>query len=103
MSTELLTGIVSSLGIAGVLVWFLYHTTTKTIPEKDAAHRSDIKDISQKFSDTVTTVTAKFSDTLREERVYRQQEVESLKSWIRNEASCRYNTDNKKSDSSKIV
>lgn len=94
-STELLTSIVSSLGIAGVLVWFLYHTTTKTIPEKDAAHRSEVKEITKNYSDTVQGVTNKFADTLKEERVYRQQEVEMLKTWIRNEASCRYNERNK--------
>lgn len=96
ISTELVTSLVSSLGIAGVLVWFLYHTTTKTIPEKDEAHRSEVKEITKNYSDTVQNVTNKFADTLKEERVYRQQEVEMLKGWIRNEASCRYNSDTKR-------
>lgn len=94
MTQELITQIISSLGIAGVLVWYLYHTTTKTIPEKDKLHREEIDKLSDKFCKTCDNITDKFAETLKDERIYREQEVNSLKSWIKAE-TCRYNTDHK--------
>lgn len=95
MSNELITQLVGSLGIAGVLVWFLYHTMTKTLPEKDKAHREEVKEITDKFSNTCDTITERFASTLKDERVYREQEISSLKTWIKAEARCRYNSEHK--------
>lgn len=95
MSNELITQLVGSLGIAGVLVWFLYHTMTKTLPEKDKAHREEVKEITDKFSNTCDAITERFSNTLKDERIYREQEINSLKGWIKAEARCRYNNDHR--------
>lgn len=76
-------GLVSSLGVVGTLVWYLYHNTTKTIPE-----------ITDRYTSTIEKITDKFSATLEQERVYRKEEIDSLKDWIKTEAGCRYKKDN---------
>lgn len=77
-------GLVSSLGVVGTLVWYLYHNTTKTIPE-----------ITDRYTTTIEKITDKFSATLEQERVYRKEELDSLREWIKAEAGCRYNKENK--------
>ena len=79
MPPEGLAQLFSSLGIGGVLVWYLYHTTTKTIPDLTTKHTTNIEN-----------VTNKFSDTLRDERTARREEIEELKSCL--DRSCRYNS-----------
>lgn len=71
--------IVSSLGVVGALVWYLYHNTTKTIP-----------DLTQLHSDTMEKISDNFTHNLKEEREQRRQELELLKSWIKTEASCKF-------------
>lgn len=78
MPVEGLAQLVSSIGIGGVLVWYLYHTTTKTIPDLTTKHTTNIEN-----------VTNKFSDTLRDERTARREEIEELKTCLR---GCQYNT-----------
>lgn len=93
VTPDILTGLVPSLGIAGVLVWYLYYTTTKSNPEKDKQHREEITVITDKFASTCSDITDKFACVLKDEREYRKEEVNSLKTWIKSEASCRYSHD----------
>lgn len=79
---DTLGGVVSSLGVVGTLVWYLYHNTTKTIPG-----------ITERYTTTITSITDNFSETLKQEREYRKQEIQSLKEWIKQEAQCKYNQD----------
>jgi hypothetical protein len=83
MTPDVITSLVSTLGVVGALVWYLYHNTTKTIP-----------DLTDKYTKANENIATKFSDTLKEERNYRREEIDSLKTWIRSEAACRYNKDN---------
>ena len=83
MTPDIITSIISSLGVVGALVWYLYHNTTKTIP-----------DLTEKYTRTNETIANKFTETLKEERAYRKEEIRSLQQWISSEAACRYNRDN---------
>lgn len=85
MTPDVVTSLVSSLGVVGALVWYLYHNTTKTIPE-----------LTDKYTKTNEAIATRFSETLREERAYRREEIDSLKTWIKVEATCRYNRDRDK-------
>jgi len=81
---ELLVSVVSSLGVVGALVWYLYHNTTKTIP-----------DLTDRYTKSIDKISDNFSSTLREERGYRKEEIRALQEWIKLEASCKYNADQK--------
>ena len=82
MTPDIVTSLVSTLGVVGALVWYLYHNTTKTIP-----------DLTDKYTKANESIANKFSETLKEERQYRREEIDSLKTWIKVEATCRYNRD----------
>jgi predicted PurR-regulated permease PerM len=98
MPTELISTIVSSLGVVGALVWYMYHNTTTTIPNLTQQYTETQERLSEKFADTQEKITTNFAETLREEREYRKQEIQSLQQWIRNEAACKYNRDNPRDD-----
>lgn len=83
LSMDVITQLVASLGPSGALVWFLWFTTSKTIPELTAKHTA-----------TIESISARFTKSIEEERTARREEITSLKTWIREEAKCRYNTDN---------
>ena len=87
-----------------VLAWYMYYNVTVTIPnvvrlhtESDAekakvfASASERKD--QLFATTQEKIATNFADTLREERVYRREEIGALKDWIQEKANCKYNQD----------
>lgn len=82
MTPDVITSLVSTVGVTGALVWYLYHNTTRTIP-----------DLTEKYTRSMEKVSDEFSSTLKEERVYRREEIEALRTWIRNEAGCKYNAD----------
>jgi len=82
MTPDVITSLVSTLGVVGALVWYLYHNTTKTIP-----------DLTEKYTKANEKIATDFANTLKEERQYRREEINSLKTWIHTEASCRYNRD----------
>ncbi|AMV35727.1 hypothetical protein VN12_26780 [Pirellula sp. SH-Sr6A] len=70
--------ILQSVGVPGVLVWYLWHNTTKTIPDLVAQHQA-----------TIAKLTEDFSKALESERVARKVEVDELRDWIRDEAACK--------------
>jgi predicted PurR-regulated permease PerM len=82
MQPDLIASITSSLGVVGALVWYLYHNTTRTIP-----------DLTDRYTSSIDKISQNFAETLKEERSYRKQEISSLQQWIKSEASCKYNQD----------
>jgi predicted PurR-regulated permease PerM len=93
MPTEGITAIVSSLGVVGALVWYLYHNTTTTIPNLTKQYTDSQEKVATKFADTQDKIAENFANTLQEERNYRKQEITALQQWIKSEASCKYNRD----------
>jgi len=70
MESETVVQLVGQLGVAGVLAWYLYHTTTKTIPDLTKQHNETMDKIATKFSDTLRV-------TIDDERKARDREVEN--------------------------
>jgi len=93
MPIEGITAIVSQLGVVGVLVWYLYHNTTATIPGITKQYTESQEKVSAKFAETQEGIAKNFADMLQQERTYRKQEIEALQQWIKKEASCKYNAD----------
>jgi hypothetical protein len=79
---ELVMQLITALGPTGALVWYLWQTTSKTIPNLIEQHNK-----------TMDVTIQKFTASLEEERKARKGEVEALREWIRIEAGCRYNKD----------
>jgi hypothetical protein len=76
---QLIATLASSLGVVGALVWYLYYTTSKTLPGIVKEHRESIAE-----------VTNKFSDTLRDEREHRTREMQQLQQFIKSGEGCKY-------------
>ncbi|HBJ35584.1 MAG TPA: hypothetical protein DDZ51_12720 [Planctomycetaceae bacterium] len=83
ITSDVITQVISSLGVVGALVWYLYFNTTKTIPELVKQH-----------SDTMERISNNFTTNLKEEREQRKSELELLKVWIKTEASCKFRETN---------
>ena len=79
---DLVVQLISALGPTGALVWYLWQTTSKTIPN-----------LIEKHQITMDGTIAQFTKALEEERKARRSEVDALKEFIRIEAGCRYNKD----------
>lgn len=93
VTPDAIGGIISSLGVVGALVWYLYHNTTKTIPEMQQRYLDSQKEIVAIHTASHERISDEFARTLAEEREYRKQEITQLKTWIETEASCKYNRD----------
>lgn len=87
ITSDVITQVISSLGVVGALVWYLYFNTTVTIPGLTAKH-----------SETMEKITEQFSRNLCEEREQRRMELELLKSWIKTEASCKFREQSNRTD-----
>lgn len=87
---EVLPGMVSSLGVLGALVWYLYYTTTKTLPDINRHHDERIEQVVKANNQALLEVTTDFTTTLKEEREFRRREMEVLLERIKTEAACRY-------------
>jgi hypothetical protein len=95
MDTEVITTLIGSLGAAGALVWYMYYNTTSTIPGIIKQYTESQERTSANFANTQEKIATHFTETLKEERDYRRQEIQALQSWIKSEASCKYNSDRK--------
>lgn len=95
MDTEVITTVISSLGVVGALVWYMYHNTTTTIPNLTKQYTESQERTSNHFADTQKQIATHFTETLKEERDYRRQEIQALQAWIKSEAACKYNLDRK--------
>jgi ABC-type nickel/cobalt efflux system permease component RcnA len=60
--------ILSGVASLGFAVWFAYHTTTKTLPEKDAKHEATVKAINDTHTDTVRKLVDDFRAESKEQR-----------------------------------
>lgn len=93
MDSEVITDIISSLGVVGALVWYLYHNTTTTIPNLTKLYTESQEKVATNFANTQRDIADNFASTLEQERNYRKQEIQALQQWIKSEASCKYNRD----------
>lgn len=93
MDPDTVGSIVSTLGVVGALVWYLYHNTTKTIPEMQKQYLDSQEKIIEKHTSSQERIAQDFGETLQTERMYRKEEIEQLKTWIEKEAACKYNAD----------
>jgi predicted PurR-regulated permease PerM len=91
--TDLITTIVSSIGVVGALVWYMYHNTTTTIPNLTKQYTESQERVAERFATTQEKIATNFAETLKEERDYRKQEIQALQHWIKSEAACKYNSD----------
>ena len=78
---DLITKLVSSLGVGGVLVWYLYHTTTKTIPI-----------LTDKYLESQQKISDSFTKSLESERTFRREETKAMRDFIESDG-CKYNKD----------
>ena len=92
-SMDTITPLVTNLGVLGALVWYMYYTTAVTIPKIHITHSEDSKALAENHTNSLDKITNQFSETIRDEREIRKQELEALRNWIKQEASCRYNKD----------
>lgn len=72
---ELVVSLVSTLGVTGILVWYLYFNVTVAIPK-----------LTDKHAETMDKITERFTETLKDEREYRRSELADLKTFIKSEA-----------------
>lgn len=84
--------IIANLGVVGTLVWYLYHNTTKTIPDLNDSHNKAVEKLVEIHAENNEKIANQFISSLESERVSRAKELDSLKMWIRSEASCQYHT-----------
>lgn len=86
---DMIGSLVTTFGIGGALVWYLYWTTSKTIPELTKTHTDTTERIADKFVQSLVEEREARSRDLMEERVARGKELESLQNWIGSNA-CRF-------------
>jgi hypothetical protein len=96
-----ITAAVQNLGIGAVLVWHLYHTTTKTMPDMQNIYLASQKEISLSNSETHKKIAENFITALKEERDHRRLEIledrevrtrewEEMREFLRKESGCRF-------------
>lgn len=96
-----ITTAIQQFGIGAVLVWHLYHVTTKTLPDMQNVYLTSQKEISQNNSLMHKSISDNFINALKEEREHRRLELfedreERKKEWqemrefLRKESQCKY-------------
>ena len=104
MTSEIVTQLIQTLGVLVVLAWYMYYNVTVTVPNIVKLHTEAEKEMATKFAEaserkaelfasTQKEIALNFASTLKEERVYRKEEVATLKMWMKESASCNYNKD----------
>ena len=92
---DVITTLVTNLGVLGALVWYMYYTTAVTIPKINTTHSEAYKELIDQNNAALNKIATDFTSSLAEEREARKEEVTALKEWIRNEAKCNYNHDHR--------
>lgn len=64
---------IAPLGPSGILVWYIWHTNTKTLPDLNKSHAETIKNITDQNNATVERVCLKFTESLEAERALWQE------------------------------
>ena len=59
---------IAPLGPSGILVWYIWHTNTKTIPEMQETFAETIKQLNDRNNETVKGVCTQFTESLAAER-----------------------------------
>ena len=84
---DTLAQLVTALGPVGILAWYLWYTTSVTLPKRDDT-----------YTKSVEKITDGFNSSLKEEREFRRMETEALKAFITSRQYCNYNSDNPRGD-----
>lgn len=79
MTVEGLLQILSPLGVAGILAWYLYYNTSVSMPRMWDSYMSKLDELSQKNNHTVEKVCESFEQCIREERNVRREEIRELR------------------------
>jgi len=75
--------IAASLGVAGVLGWYLYYTTTVSFPKMNDQTLARMDALADRQSQVMREVCQDFTSTIREERVIRREEISMLRDELR--------------------
>lgn len=71
--------IIAALGPTGILVWYLWYTTSVALPKKDAEFTAVLNNKDQEFTAVLNKIVTDFRDDLREERKARAADVTALR------------------------
>ena len=83
MESESVLQIVSSLGVAAVLGWYLYYTTTVSFPKMNDATLNRMDRMQEKQNVVIENVCKDFTTCLREERIVRRDELMILRNELK--------------------
>ena len=67
--------VAAQLGVAGILGWYLYFTTSVTFPNISKTHLERVDAICSNHDKALNTAMDKFTDELKSERVARREEL----------------------------
>jgi low affinity Fe/Cu permease len=79
VTPDIVASLVSSLGVVGALVWYLYYNTSVTIPNLTKEHTTAIQNIANSFT-----------ASLKEERETRRVELKELHESLTAERLCKW-------------
>ena len=74
---DVITPLVTHLGVLGALVWYMYYTTAVTLPNLTVKHTEEYNKLSSEHQEAIERIASN----------------SALRVWIKNEAACRYNKD----------
>lgn len=79
VTPDIVASLVSSLGVVGALVWYLYYNTSVTIPNLTKEHTTAIQNVANSFT-----------ESLKEERESRRVELKELHDAINSDRLCKW-------------
>lgn len=82
--------LVTSGGVLGALIWYLYYNTSNTIPKLQEEYKESLLELAKQHERYLTDERERFAELMEREREYRAKEIELLKIYIKNEAACRF-------------
>lgn len=65
----------AQLGVAGILGWYLWYTTTVSFPRISEQHLARVDDICKNHDKALDSVMDKFSDELKHERQFHREDL----------------------------
>ena len=79
LELEAMVQLIGSLGVAAVLGWYLYYTTTSSFPRMHAQMLERLDKMQAAQNEVIARVCADFTQSLREERLTRREEIAMLR------------------------
>ena len=70
-------------GVPGVLVWYLWYDTAVSRPKRDEAAAAQIERLVGHYNGIIDRIAADFTQTIREERQARREEIQMLRDDMR--------------------